>query len=486
MKKSMKILNNLIKLKLDSPWYEKAILQKVTLLSLSGNYREITSLLAPIVEKEKEINEENKTFFLYWAIANLKTEKYCVAQEYYMKLIKYFTDSPEIHSVVTGYIISFYKCFADNHVRNRMFLSLKKEFKHRLSILFQIYYLEGLLYFKDGLYDKAKNVWKDTLEHFPDHPKIPFILIKLDKIFQKQGDKKVWESLLLKINKDKRYSSDAKDISSLLLGNLYFEEKKYENALPFYFNILNKKKYRKFCLERIVLSYYYLGKFKEAKTNLGILFLENPHASDQPKFLFLQADLLLRLNKTAEALQLLEKIVKKKGGSVDPWKFKAELELGKIYYLRKGYKKAKHFLEDVFKKSELDLETSRQASFYLGLIAFQEKRWEAAETYFQFSSLSHNNAIKMEALFRLGCVLKRKGAYRESMEVFQRLLKNFPGEKKWCELTRLELAEIYMKQKKLEEALKVLKSLLKATKDKQLKNRAEILIRQIERKNVQK
>ena len=481
------ILDKLLSLNPPDPWREKALLLKISMLATQKRFDDLLSMLSPLIKKMKGPNGNNKTFYLYWAVANLKRNRYCQAQEAYKKLLTFYSDTPTLPSVLTGYVISFFKCFADLNVREQMFQSLEKKFKNRPSILFQIYYLEGLLNYEEGRFEKARLVWTQTLDRFPDHPKVPEILLKLDKIFHQSGDTKTWEALLLKVNKEKRYPLETKEVASLLLGNLYFSQKKYETALPFYFNIINKKRYRRYCLEKIVFCYYYLGKFKEAKTNLGILLLENPQISDQSNILFLQADLALRSNRTEEALRLLKRLVEKssskKGKNKEReqfWEQKAKLELGKLYFMRKDYNEAKRYLLEVFRYVSADsMEDNRIAAFYLGLIAMQEKNYELSETYFQIASLSKDPKIRVEALFRRGLSEKKLKNFFESIKTFEMVIREFQDQKAWVELSRLELAKIYIYLHNYVKVTPLLKNLVEKSKDEALKKQAKELLNQI-------
>ena len=484
---ALSVLDKLLKMKPPAPWNNEALLKKVVLLSKQKHFKEMISVLEPVILKMKRLNGNNKTFYLYWAIANLKTKRYCRAQEVYDKLIDLYSDTPTLSPVLTGFMVSSFKCFADQLVREQTFKALEKRFRNRPSVLFQIYYLEGYLNFEEGKYEKSRVIWVQAIDRFPDHPKIPDILLKLDKVFHGLNDLKAWESLLTRINKGKKYLQETKEVASLLTGDLYFSQKKYETALPFYFNIINKKKYRKYCLQKIVLCYYYLGKFKEAKTNLGILLLENPQISDKPSMLFLQADLLLRSNKTEKALKLLKKLVHLKNTGMSEagaiWKIKAELALGKLYFIRKDFNNAKRYLLEVFRHvSPSTMEDNRNAAFFLGLIATQEQNYELSETYFQIASLSKDPKVRVEALFRRGLTEKMLKSYYESMKTFEKIIKEYPDQQEWADLSRLELAKLYLYLHNNDKAIPLLKALLAHSKDDDIKKRAAILLNGLKKK----
>lgn len=477
------VLDKFLLLSPPSPWRERALLQKIIILTIQKRFKESLSLLEPVIKNAKNIEGYNKEFFLYWAISNIELKRYCVAQETYKKLIKSYLNTTKLSPVLTGYITSSFKCFADEHVRNQMFLSLFKQFKNRPSLLFKIYNLEGLLYFQEGKYGRSRDIWINVLERFPDHPGIPGIIIKLDKIFRKQNDLKTWESLLLKINKGKKYLPQTREVVSLFLGNLYFSRLKYETAIPFYFNIINKVEYRKFCLERIILCYYYLKKYKEAKINLGILTLENPQESERADILFLQADIMLRSGKTDNAMILLKKIVEKKNleNRDRIWAQKAKLELGKLLFLRKNYKIAKSYLIDVLKESSYSIEDNRTAAFYLGLIAEQEKKPELSETYFQIASLTKNKNIKIEALFRLGLAKKSLKNYQESIKIFKKIINSYANNRQWSDLSRLNLAELFVILHDYNKAKNLISFLLEKSKDVEIKKGANNLLRVVKK-----
>ncbi len=486
IKKTEKILNRLLALKPPSPWRDRAMLQKAALLVEQKRFKTLLTLLRPIIREKGKIKGTERAFYLYWALANLKLKRFCVAQKTYKKLIQPYTDTPTLPSVISGYILSFFQCFADENVRTAAFLSLSKKFEKRPSILFQIYYLEGLVYDQAGNDKKASAIWIKTLKEFPDHPKLPDILVRLDGIFRKTNALKLWEEILLNISKDKKYLPESREIANFFLGNLYFMRGKYATALPFYFGIINNKKYRKFCLERIVLCYYYLKKYKEAKTNLGILLLENPQLADKPFILFLQADLMLRAGKTEKAMTLLKRLaanVSRHKKPEDLWVVKAKLELGKIYFLKKDFDNARKYLLDVLKQALTPIEDNRMAAFYLGLISEKEKNSELSETYFQIASLSQKTPVRVESLFRLALAKKALGSYKESEKIFLSLVKNYGSRyPEWRDLSNLQLAEIYIILRQKDKAESQLRTLMEKSKDSDIKAQACRMLRDIQKK----
>ena len=487
-KQAERVLNQLLSLSPPDPWKSDALLQKAYLMILQKRFQALRSFLEPIVKKPLKMDTQGKELYFYWAVTNLNLKRYCIAQETYRKLIDPFMDTPTLSSVINGYILSFTRCFADEHVREKIFLSLYKKFKNRPSILFKIYNLEGLIYYQEGKYPKARETWIKILRNFPDHPGIPEILIKLDRIFRETSSLKTWEGILLQINKSKKFLTETRQIDNFLLGNLYFSQGMYETALPFYFSIISNKRYRRICLEKIVLCYYYLKKYKETKTNLDILLLENPKLLDKSSILFLKADLLMREKKTEKAMEILEKIVAKKkshkGLISNIWVVKAELELGEIYFLRKDFIDAKAHLLNVLKQVTDDIEDNRIAAFYLGLISEKEKKPELSETYFQIASLSKNTSIRVESLFRLALTKKVLRSYHESEKIFMYIIKSFHKYPKWQELSRLQLAEIYFDIKEYEKAKTQAKYLIEKSGDAEIKSKAGQLLLRI--KNMHK
>ncbi len=482
-----KLLDNMLNLRPPPPWNQMALLKKAELLTFQKRYKTLYTLLEPVVHQNiKHMDLQGRDFYFYWALCNLQLKRYCVAQSVYKKLFSPFMDTSFLPAIINGYILSFTKCFADEHVRDKAFLSLYKTFQKRPSILFQIFYLEGLTYYREGHAQKAAKIWIKMLQTFPDHPMLSNILLKLNKIFLKNNRLKRWEDILLEINKDKKYLTETREIDNFLLGNLYFMQKKYETALPFYFSIINNKKYRKICLERIVLCYYYLQKFKETKTNLGILLLENPHLGEKPSIAFLQGDLALRSGKTETALKFFKKIIQGekavREGALYPWLTKAELEAGKIYFLKKDFNTARKYLMDVLKQATGNIEVNRLAAFYLGLISEKEGKPELSETYFQIASLSLNHAIRIESRFRLALAKKSLGFYKESEKIFKNIISSSPPAKDWQELSRLQLAELYILQKEFPNARTQIQYLIEKSKDPDIRKQAGKLLHMLQKK----
>jgi len=475
--KSEVVLTKLLTLSPPSPWKEKALIQKGGLLIKQKKYRETIRILSPFVRNtDLSENDYSNEIFHLWAIANLKSGKYCKAQKSYKKLLEKTVDTPCFEKIIKGYIISFYRCYADENVRSDMFHSLQQKFHKRPSILFQIYSIEGVLYFQDKKYDKSQAILIKALKRFPDHPQVPRLLFLLDQSFKKMKDSRQWEVLLNEIEKNTKFLPESRIVSDFLLGNIYFSQNKYKTALPFYFNVINHKKYREKALEKIVFSYYYLKKFKEAKTNLDIYLLENPLASEIPSVLFLEGDLYLREKQTENALKVFYKIIndpkiKKKGVNAS-WVQKASLEMGKIFFQRKDTKKAKQYFLSVLRHPTFELENEKQAVFYLGLISERERQIDLSESYFQISSTSKEASIRIESLFRLGLLYFSTDYFKEASQQFEIILREFPKKKRWRDLSLLQLAKITIKSKHPEKADDYLKKIIETTEDKDIKSKA--------------
>jgi len=471
------ILSKLLSLNPPSPWKEKALIQKAGLLIKQKKYKEAINMLRPCMKRGdfSKSDYANQIYHL-WAVSNLKLGKYCDAQKSYKKLLKRTLDTLFFDTIIKGYVVSSYRCYADERVRTAVFRSLLEKFKKRPSVLFQIYATEGLLYFKDKKYEKSQSIFIKALERFPDHPQVPRLLIKLDEIFSKTRNYSVWEVLLKKIDGNKKCVPETQIVSDYLLGKLYFLKKEYKTALPFFFNIINQKKYRASSLEKIVFCYYYLSKFKEAKTNLDIFLLENPQATEKPHILFLQGDLFLRARQTENALKVFKKIIdnpkinKIKFNS--SWVQKATLETGMIYFQRKDIKKAKKYFLIVLRRTTIEFENEKQAAFYLGLIAEREQKTDLSESYFLISSASNDVKIRLESIFRLGLLYFSMGSLEEATHQFEIILKDCPARLRWCNLARLKLAGIAVKLANPEKADEYLRKIIEDSKDKEIKEKA--------------
>ena len=471
------ILSKLLTMNPPSPWKEKALIQKGGLLIKQKKYKETVKILRPYMERAdfSKSNYANEISQL-WAISNLASGKYCKAQKSYEKLLKKAADTLAFDTIIKGYVVSSYRCYADEHVRDVMFQTLLKKFKERPSILFQIYAVEGLLYFQDKKFEKSKAILIKALERFSDHPQVPHLLLKLDQVFEESKNYNQWEALLKKFDKNKKCVPETQVICDYLLGNLYFSKKEYKTALPFYFNVINHKKYRASSLEKIVFCYYYLEKFKEAKTNLDIFLLENPQAAEKPHILFLNGDLYLREKQTENALKTFRKIIDppkiNKAKLKSPWVQKAILETGMIFFQRKDVKKAKRYFLRVLRCTTIEFENEKQAVFYLGLIADQEQKTDLSESYFLISSTSKNPKIRIESIFRLGLLYFSMGSFEEATHQFETILRDFPHRIKWCNLARLQLAGIAIKLKNPEKADVYLKKIIESAEDKEIKGKA--------------
>ena len=108
---------------------------------------------------------------------------------------------------------------------------------------------------------------------------------------------------LLKLNT----AEDEKFFIQWLVAQGLYAEGKVNNALPYYFSLLNSK-LRERAMFQIGKGYFLERQFREALTNLDILLLEFPNLKVLDEALFIKPECLLRLGETLQATGSLQQI----------------------------------------------------------------------------------------------------------------------------------------------------------------------------------
>ena len=186
-----------------------------------------------------------------------------------------------------------------------------------------------------------------------------------------------------------------------------------------------------------VFDIYYLlgrtlvirGKFKEAKTAFSKIINEGKNFENMDDALLGMAELEMRLDNREEAMKLLLSIIKKfpKFGQIDYCYYLLGLiELGsnQVTVAESTFKK-------ISQSSQSNEQLLRSSLFWLGILSFRQRQYEAAAAYFQTlweNPRSLPAGFVKYALFWLAECQLRLGRMKEAKRLYQTFSERFKND----------------------------------------------------------
>jgi TolA-binding protein len=261
-----------------------------------------------------------------------------------------------------------------------------------------------------------------------------------------------------------------------LNAEMIFSEGRISDSLPYYFNIINTK-FREKALFQIGKGYFFENKFREAITNLDILFLEFPNSKYGEEWLFMKGECLNKLGNLDQALETYDLIAREDRKNL--WHLFALTQMGSIYFFRNEHDKA----ENEFKKITDDYPNHPlfyNAAFQLGNLYLKKKN--IAEAIHYYSMVLKGNALELfgEAYFGLGEIFYQQGRYEKAFTSFEMAARYLREGSLWFFLTQLEMGNLQRNWGKYAEARKSYTVILNQSSDEEMKKAAKELLNRIE------
>jgi tetratricopeptide (TPR) repeat protein len=278
-----------------------------------------------------------------------------------------------------------------------------------------------------------------------------------------------------KLQKLDRFEEE-KILIQWLNAGMIFSGGRISDSLPYYFNILNTK-YREKALFQIGKGYFFENKFREAITNLDILFLEFPNSKHIEEGFFLKGECLIKLGNLDTALETFNHILSQ--NRKNHWFLFALTQVGNIYCFQNENAKA----ERVFKKVIHHFSNhplSYNAAFQMGNLYIRDKN--IVEAIYYYSMVLKGNILDLfgETYFGLGEIFYQQGKYEKAFVSFETAIRYLKETSLWFFLTQMEIGNLQRKWGKYEEAKKSYMIILERSEDEEIKKAAKELLNHIE------
>jgi TolA-binding protein len=440
-----------------------------------GRYSEAEGHLEEVVNNQSSSGKPlfRQALFLL-AESRLKLANYQGARRDYLAFTRLFANDAMSPDVLYGLGWSQFKS-GDGKGAIQTYLQFKKKFPDS-KLLPEVRFRLGEIYLQQLDYSKALDEFKGVAQGFPQDPLFGQSLLSMGWCYLNLGQFEEAAKISHKILELPAHARE-KSISQLLLGEVYFHEKRYSEALPYYFNLINIPDYRENALFKMAKCYFYEGKYKESLTNLEILALEYPDFKNKEELLFIKGEASSKLEDFDQAIQSYQQIIKlNKSGK---WTAYALFNLGKIYLLRRDLEKVKEVFHRIIKEFP-GSPLIPIAAFRLGTIYFNDGKLEQALDVFTLALDSDDERVLAESYFRRGEICFKQANYPEAMDNFQTIRTNFKGQTPWYELAQFEVGNIHRQLGKITEAKAAYKKVLEESKDPELKGITKKMLDELE------
>ena len=246
-------------------------------------------------------------------------------------------------------------------------------------------------------------------------------------------------------------------------AHIQYMDGEYEQALRNFQELKGNKNFAKLIPSYEARLFYYLGRYDDLLEVADDLIADD-QVFRRDEIAQMVADVHYNKAQYRDALKyynLSQKLTPQpeaKGNSKVCTPQDNYYQMGYCYYMTHQYDSATHYL---MKKTVCDDSIAQNALYTLGDIYLKQGDKDAARSMFlQASRMSHNAAIKEDALFnyaKLSCELN-KNPYNESIRSFQSYLKQYPRTKHKKEVQEI-LASLYLSSRNYKDALTLIESI---------------------------
>ncbi len=220
----------------------------------------------------------------------------------------------------------------------------------------------------------------------------------------------------------------------------------------------DQSKYSDDALLYIVKSEYHLGKYAQARSHADQFIKKYPDSDLIPEANLWYGKLLIKDNQIKEGEEYLYKVINFKSQS--RLKAEAYYELGNIAFENEDYAGSIKFFNQALKE-KVDKQYAAFVNFYLGESYFHQNAYKnAIQQYSKVEKFSPSLDVEYKTKFNLGKSQAEIGKYVDALKTFRKML-TAPRFKGFYPFIKTEIATIYYRQQKSDEALELYKEVVR-------------------------
>ena len=440
-----------------------------------NNFEAAAAYLQTIWKDPKFVPNEYLRYVLFWlSEAQLKLGKFNDARLHYKTFSERFENDSLIPEVYWKLGFCEYRL---GNIKNsiEIFQAFKNQFKDPQLTLFT-YYLLGEIFLINGDYPSSIKELTSILSKPQGNALLGGAFLTLYWNYTCLGEVEEANKIFQRLQKLDHFE-DEKTFVQWLNAEMIFLKGKISDSLPYFFNILNTN-YREKALFQIGRGYFFENKFREAITNLDILFLEFPNSKYLEECIFIKGECLAELGNVDPALETYDLILRQNRNNL--WELFALTQVGNIYLFQNENAKA----ENVFNRiiySFRDHPLHFNAAFQLANLYFKENNIVNALYYYSMVLKGNMGELFGEVYFRLGEIFYQEGKYEKALASFETAMRYLKESSSWFFLTQLEIGNLQRRGGKYEEAKRSYMIILDHSKDEEINKAVKELLNHLER-----
>jgi TolA-binding protein len=440
-------------------------------------YREAEDFLQEVVESKSNKGLLEET--LYWlGETRIKLEKYKKGAAAFRSLLDHFPQSSYTAHALYGESLCLYMCERKEEALKGL-LILKKDFLHT-SLLPHILSFAGEIYIDLNRHQEAIEIYKEFLSRFPQDPMRIQTLLNLALCYLKRGDLKQVKAVTYEIVENSQEGRN-KALAQYIMAELNTLEGNCQEAMPYWFNLLNTSLYRQEALFKIANCSFQERKFKESLVNIDLLQLEYPNFYKMDEALWIQGESYKELGNVSEASEAYQKVIREhKRSSWYPWSIYRMIA---FFLSEENIREAERYFDILYKKFAYH-KLSFEAALQLGIRNAERAHYDASLNYLTIAARSLNSNIVKNALCWQGEIYFNLKEYQKAWDAYQQVIEKYSSSKDaLAAMVYLEMGNIKHLLKDHKKAKEAYKKAIECSEDEQFKEKVKSLLKDLKEAN---
>jgi TolA-binding protein len=438
-----------------------------------GRYREAEDLLQEVANsKSKEDLLEGDLYWLGEVYVKLKQYKRGVS--IFRSLLKNFPQSSLSPHAIYWESHCLYLIERKEEALKGL-LTLKNSFSHT-PLLPHVLPFIGTLYIDLHRYQDAIEVFKEFISRFPENQMRGQTLLKLGWCYLKRGDLVQVKEIAYQIVKLSPVGSE-KALAQYILAELNTYEGNCQEAMPYWFNLLNTDPYRQEALSKISLCSFQEGKYKESLVNIDLLQLEYPNFYKMGEAIWIQGESFRELGNISESIKAYLRVIKEyKKTSWYPW---CLYRLITIFLDEDNIRESEKYFQTLQKKYPSH-ELCYEAALRVGIKKVEKAEYESALSYLTIAAHASNRNVVKNSLCWQGEIYFNRNEYQKALDSYQRVVVENPSSgDEFVATAYLEMGNIKYLLDDQKQAKEAYKKALEISHDKKFKEMIKMFLKEL-------
>jgi TolA-binding protein len=437
-------------------------------------YKETEDLFQEVVDsKFKEDLLEEALY--WWGETLIKLQKYKKGAVVFRTFLDRFPQSSFTAHALYGESVCLYMVERKEEALKGL-LTLKNSFPHT-PLLPRVLSFIGEVYINLGRYPDAVEVLKEFLSRFPQDQMRVQTLLDLGWCYIKRGDFARVKEITYEIVKLSPAERE-KALAQYILAELNTYEGNCQEAMPYWFNLLNTSMYRQEALFKIATCSFQEGKYKDSLVNMDLLQLEFPNFYKMDECLWIQGESFRELGNISEAGKAYFTAIKEyKKSSWHPWCLYRLITI----FTDEDMHQAERYFETLLKKHPLH-ELVYEAALNVGIKKAEKGEYESSLNYLAIAAHSPNRNVGKNAACWRGEIYFDLNEYQKAMDSYQWVIaENSSFVDEHDAMAYVEMGNIRYLQDDQKQAKEAYKKAIEISHNEKLKEKVKLFLKEVKK-----